>query len=167
MSDRAIHDALSDVLTCLEECVRDNTHPTEALANLAALRPAHPALTMELVWHASEYDSTIHYDALLRAPDIGTVSLAICPASDTPWPLRGARLASDQDLVRVNGETLKVRDAMDCIDFLWNEARIVTALVDLCLVAEAVKRWGLPVVARTALGSADARVDGSQRAHAG
>lgn len=143
MSDGVIRDALADVLPCLEQFVRDNVRPTEALARFTALRPAHPELTMELVWHASEYDSTIHYDALLRAPDVGTVSFGICPASDTPWPLRGARLASDQDLVRVNGETLKVRDAMDCIDFLWNEARIVTALVDLCLVAEAVKRLGI------------------------
>lgn len=147
MSDGAVRDALADVLGCLEGFVTDGTRPTEALARLAALRPAHPEVSMELVWHASDYDATIHYDALLRASDVGRVSLSVCAASDTPWPLRGARLASDRDLVRVNGETLKVRDAMDCIDFLWNEARIVGALVDLCLVTEEVKRLALEATA--------------------
>lgn len=43
----------------------------------------------------------------------------------------------------MNGETLKVRDAMDCIDFLWNEARVIRPLIDLCLISEAVKRWSV------------------------
>ena len=58
MSDHVVRHALSDVLACLDSIVRDSPRPPEALARLDALRPAHPGLTMELVWHESEYDST-------------------------------------------------------------------------------------------------------------
>lgn len=143
MTDGPARRALDDTLTWLGDLARDGVRPREALARLQPLREKHPDLVVDLVWDESQYARTIHYDALLRSPGADTVSLSLCPVSDTPWPLRGVRLASDQDLVRVNGETLKVRDAMDCIDFLWNEARIVRQLVDLCLIEEAVKRWAI------------------------
>lgn len=133
--------ALDDALTFLDDLARDQVRPPEALARLGSLRRTHPELSIDLVWDDSPFAATVHYDALLRLPGAKTVSLSLCDTSDTPWPLRGARLASDQDLVRVNGETLKVRDAMDCIDFLWNELRIIRPLIDLCIVQEAVKRW--------------------------
>jgi putative peptide maturation system protein len=135
--------ALDDTLTFLGDLARDAVRPREAQARLAALRTRHPELVIELVWEEHPYPETVHYDALLREHGASTVSLSVCPATDVPWPLRGVRLASDQDLVRVNGETLKVRDAMDCIDFLWNEARVIRPLIDLCLIAEAVKRWSI------------------------
>ena len=147
MTDDVARRALDDTLTYLGDLARDAVRPPEALARLGPLRQKHPELLVDLVWEENPYPATIHYDALLRAPGADTVSLSLCPASDTPWPLRGVRLASDQDLVRVNGETLKVLDAMDCIDFLWNEARIVRPLIDLCLIEEAVKRWAIEPVA--------------------
>ncbi len=143
MTDQLVRRALDDTLTFLGTLVRDAAQPPEALARLALLRLQHPGLDLDLVWDASPYPSTVHFDALLRAPGADTVSLSVCPVDDTPWPLRGVRLASDHDLVRVNGETLKVREAMECLDFLWNEARILQALVDLCLIEEAVKRWSI------------------------
>ena len=139
MTDHPARSALADTLAYLGGLARDHVQPQEALARLAALRTTHPGLRVDLVWDTSRYAENLHYDALLRAPGADTVSLSVCPVGDTPWPLRGARLASDHDLLRVNGETLKVRDAMACLDFLWNEARILQALVDLCLVEEAVK----------------------------
>jgi putative peptide maturation system protein len=141
VTDDLARGALDDTLTYLGELARDAVRPPEALARLASLRRQHPGLAVDLVWEENPYPATTHYDALLRPPGGGTISLSVCAASDTPWPLRGARLASDQDFVRVNGETLKVRDAMDCIDFLWSEARIIRPLVDLCLIEAAVKRW--------------------------
>ena len=140
MSDDLARRALDDTLTYLGELAREAVRPPEAMARLGSLRRKHPDLVVDLVWEENAYPATIHYDALLRAPGADTVSLSLCPTSDTPWPLRGVRLASDQDLVRVNGETLKVRDAMECIDFLWNEARIIRPLVELCLIEEVVKR---------------------------
>lgn len=143
MPDDLARRALDDTLTCLGNLVRDAVRPLDAMVHLESLRRKHPDIVIDLVWEEHPYPATTHYDALLRAPGADTVSLSLCPTSDTPWPLRGVRLASDQDLVRVNGETLKVREAMDCIDFLWNEARIVRPLIELCLIEEAVKRWGI------------------------
>ena len=135
--------ALDDTLTYLADLAREAVRPPEALARLGPLRRKHPELVVDLVWDEQPYPATVHYDVLLRAPGADTLSLSLCPASDTPWPLRGVRLASDQDLVRVNGETLKVREAMDCIDFLWNEARVIRPLIDLCLIEAAVTRWAV------------------------
>ncbi len=143
MTDDLARRALDDTLTFLGHLARDTVRPRDALVRLHRLRQLHPELVVDLVWEEHPYPATVHYDALLRERDGKTVSLSVCPATDVPWPLRGVRLASDQDLVRVNGETLKVRDAMDCIDFLWNEARVIRPLVDLCLIAEAVKRWSI------------------------
>jgi len=143
VTDDLARRALDDTLTFLGDLARDAVRPRDALVRLASLRQRHPGLVVDLVWEEHPYPATVHYDALLRDPDASTVSLSVCRVADVPWPLRGARLASDQDLVRVNGETLKVRDAMDCIDFLWNEARVIRPLIDLCLIAEAVKRWSI------------------------
>ncbi|MEO8335005.1 MAG: TIGR04500 family putative peptide maturation system protein [bacterium] len=143
MTDDLARKALGDTLTFLGELARDAVRPREALTRLATLRLRHPELSVDLVWEEQPYPGTVHYDALLRERGADTVSLSVCPVSDVPWPLRGVRLASDQDLVRVNGETLKVRDAMDTIDFLWNDTRILRPLVDMCLIAEAVKERGV------------------------
>lgn len=143
MTDGLAHRALADTLAYLAALARDGVRPPDALNGLGSLRQQHPGLLVDLVWEESAYPATIHYDALLRAPGGDTVSLSLCPASDTPWPLRGVRLASDQDLVRVNGETLKVRDAMECIDFIWNEARIIRPLIELCIIDDMAKRWSV------------------------
>jgi putative peptide maturation system protein len=139
VSDLGGRRALDDTLLYLDGLVADAVPPAIAVERLAAVRAKHPDLRLDVVWDASAYASTFHYDVLLRAPGEPTVSVSVCPATDTPWPLRGVRLASDQDLVRVNGETLKVRDAMECLDFVWDDARILRSLVDLCLIEEAVK----------------------------
>jgi putative peptide maturation system protein len=96
-----------------------------------------------LVWEEQPYTNAVHYDALLSVTGGDTISLSVCPTSDTPWPLRGARLTSDHDLLRVNGETMRVDEAMGVIDFIWDDARVVGRLVEFSLVNAELRRRAL------------------------
>src|SRR5262249_54074838 len=69
-----------------------------------------------------------------------TLSLSFCPLRALPWPLRGLHRWSDADLVRVNGKVLKVDQAMALLDFIWDEARLVERLLNVCLIEEALER---------------------------
>jgi putative peptide maturation system protein len=130
---------LPEALDYLKALIREGVGPAEALARLRALRQRHPDTEMELVWEEQAYDSSLHYDLLLRRPGEGTVSLSFCPDRVLPWPLRGVQRLSDRQIVRVNNTVLDVSQAIACIDFLWDEARVVNRLVNVCLVQEALQ----------------------------
>ncbi len=60
-----------------------------------------------------------------------------------PWALRHAHHARETDLLRVNGQTLNMQTVMGYLDWLWQDAALVTGLVDGCLVREAVEIRGI------------------------
>jgi putative peptide maturation system protein len=131
---------LNDALDYLQALIRERTPPEEALARLRGLKPKHPHVETELVWEEQDYDGSLHYDLLLRREAEGTVSLSFCPERALPWPLRGVHRLSDRHLVRVNNTSLDVAQAIACIDFIWDEARIVNRLIHVCLIQEALAR---------------------------
>jgi putative peptide maturation system protein len=139
MNDR-LHQALSDTLDYLLALVRDGTRPEGAQERLRPLQEMHPDTPVELLWEEEAYDRSVHYDALLSLPGQGTVSLSFCPESALPWPLRGARPVSERCLVKVNTILLEVDQAMACLDFIWDEVRILNRLVNACLIQEALAR---------------------------
>jgi putative peptide maturation system protein len=98
---------------------------------------------LELVWQQEVYDGSLHYDVLLDAGADGVISVSLSPVSDLPWPMRGVRRWSEEDLGRVGERVVKVQEAIAVLDFIWNETRILERLVDRCLVEEAVRRQGL------------------------
>jgi len=130
--------ALTDTLDYLMTLVREDTRPQEAQAGLRLLQREYPEVALDLVWEEEAYDRSVHYDALLRLAGQGTVSLSFCPDRALPWPMRGARPISERCLVRVNSISMELDQVMACLDFIWDEARIVNRLVDSCLVEEAV-----------------------------
>ena len=127
---------LGDAVECLMRLGRDRVRPDEALGHVRALGALHPGTDMELVWELEPYDRSVHYDVLMRSPEGCTVSLAVDADRALPWPLRGVQRWSDSDLVRVNDSLLRVEQAIGFLDFLWDETRIATRLVDACLIQE-------------------------------
>ena len=84
---------------------------------------------MDLVWDVERCLGAVHYDALLRIPGGGTISLAYTvPGHGVPWALRHAHHARESDLLRVNGRTLTMQTVMGYLDGLWHDARLVAAL---------------------------------------
>lgn len=130
---------VTELLSLLMAMSRDGTRPAEAKRRLQALLPQHPGLDLDLVWEEAAYDGAVHYDALLHLPE-GTVSLSYCAAAALPWPLRGVHRWSDGDLLRVNETLMTVAEAIACLDFIWDEARLVERLVNACLVREALEK---------------------------
>jgi putative peptide maturation system protein len=132
------HTTLNGVLDELMALTRDGIRPSEAQTRIRALRERHPETGIELVWEEEAYDSAVHYDALLSLPGAGTISLSFCPDRALPWPLRGAHRWSEADLVRVNTTTMQIDQAIGCLDFLWEDRRLMDRLVNVCLIEEAL-----------------------------
>jgi putative peptide maturation system protein len=135
----SLREALPGVLEWLIRVSERQLPPDDARSELAGLRRQHPELGLELLCAEEPFDGSLQYDLILRRAGAGTVSLGYCSEQALPWPLRGAHRWSDADLVKVNRQLLKVAQAIACLDFLWNEVRLVERLIDVCLIQEALE----------------------------
>jgi putative peptide maturation system protein len=140
---RIPHTAVAATLKYLEKIASTGTAPDQALAGFSSLARRHAGTQMDLVWEVETYLGTVHYNALLRAEDGATVSLAVSPKESVPWAFRHAHHARETDLLRVNGRTLNMQTVMGYLDAFWDDARILTRLVDGCLLREAVEARGI------------------------
>jgi putative peptide maturation system protein len=156
-----LEQALASALETLMEFSREGIRPEEARARLRLLSQQHPDIGMDLLWEEESYDNSVHYDALLDLEGAGTVSLSFCPNKVLPWPMRGVHRWSESDLVRVNDTVLRMDQAIACLDYIWDEARIIDRLVNVCLIQEALEKD--PVSLSDA--ELQAAMDGFRRAH--
>lgn len=138
--DHLLRQAVLDALDYLVSLHHDGARPREARTRLQPLRGRHPGLEIDLLLEEQAFDSTVHYDALLRNAGEGTISLSYCPERATPWPLRGVHRWSECDLVRVNENVLQVNAAIACLDFIWDEEPMIERLVNLCVMREELDR---------------------------
>lgn len=134
----AMPDGLLDrLLSWQMRLCSDAVRPEAAMAECRALRRRAGA-KIDLVWEQEGFDGAVHYDALLFLPGQGTVSLSFCGEQALPWPLRGARRWSDQDLLRVNETTMEVGHAVACLDVIWDGSGLAERLINTCLIQEAL-----------------------------
>jgi putative peptide maturation system protein len=138
--ENTVGQTVIDTLDYLMSIVREGTEPEEAKSGLRPLQRRHSDVAMHLIWEEEAYDRSHHYDALLNLPEGGTVSISYCEDRAKPWPLRGVLRWSDADLLRVNNNVLKVDQAIACLDFIWDDARITDRLVNVCLIQEELER---------------------------
>jgi putative peptide maturation system protein len=107
----------------------------DARAELSALTATWDNLRARIVSSREEYDSSQHFDALLTDAE-GTYTVSFAPADGLPWPLRAIHRWSEGDLVRVNGTTLRIQQAVACLDFVWERDDLLEHLINVCLVEE-------------------------------
>jgi putative peptide maturation system protein len=138
--NESLRSAVCEVLDYLLALQREGVRPPDARGRLRLLRERHPDLGIDLLAEEEALDRSVHYDALLRRPGEGTISLSYCPERAVPWPLRGVHRWSESELVRVNGRALAVDAAMACLDFIWDEASIIERLVNMCLIQEELEQ---------------------------
>jgi putative peptide maturation system protein len=139
----AVDAALGATLRYLVELADAGARPAEAIAGFRRLAERYREADPSLVWEAEGHLGRVHYDALLRLPGAGTLSLAVAPDRGLPWALRHAHHARESDLLRVNGLTLNMQTVMGYLDGLWYDARLLGSLIDGCLVREAVDTRGI------------------------
>lgn len=128
---------LAGALIALED---ENAEPEAAMAKIRAFRERNAGADVDLVWDRDPYEHRAHYDALLGFEGRGTLSVSFCPDRGLPWPLRGAQRWSEYELVRVNQTLLRVDEAIELIDFVWNEEPLMRRLIDTCLIWETLAR---------------------------
>jgi putative peptide maturation system protein len=134
-----------ELLEALIALAGQGAEPEEARARIRELGARHPQANIDLVWERESYENRFHYDALVEHEGRGTISLAFSPDRGLPWPLRGAQRWSEYELLRVNQMLLRVDEAIDFIDFIWNEEPLLQRLIDTCLVREALEKEPIEV----------------------
>ena len=115
----------------------------EAQARLDIVRERYPQSALTLLWEETSYTGALRYTVLLSLPPVGTVSLSLNPDTAVPWLLHWARHARENEVVRVNQETLSIEHMMASLDLLWEQTPIAAQLVDMCLMKEAAKHYRL------------------------
>ena len=75
MTHSDLQPLLGRTLTYLQALARDAVQPDDARAGLRLLEQHDPDHPLDLVWLEEGYDQSLHYDALIRLPGQGTVSL--------------------------------------------------------------------------------------------
>jgi len=113
----------------------------EAQKRLDPLCERYPHLSFTVIWEEISYTGGLRYTVLLTMPQVGTVSISLTPDTAVPWLLHWARRARENEVVRVNQETLTIEHMIASLDLVWEQRPIASQLVDLCLIKEAVKRY--------------------------
>jgi putative peptide maturation system protein len=129
---------LADALDCLRSLARDRVRPDAARARFGALQRRFPDVRLDLLWQDSAADGSVQYDVLARFADGEGFVVSHAANPGLPWPLRGALPTEERHLLRVNATLLPVDQAIACLDFVWDEARLLDRLVDACLIQEAL-----------------------------
>jgi putative peptide maturation system protein len=131
---------LEDALDYLRGLATDAAVPSVARERLQTLRERHPDMQPRLVWQREEYDGSLQYEVLVTQATGDVITLAYCPARTLPWSFRGGHRASERVLLRVNGVSMELDQAIACLDFLWDEAALADLLIRSCLVREALEQ---------------------------
>jgi putative peptide maturation system protein len=132
-----------DVLDELVRLSEERIAPREGEARLKqrARDRADPrvGLKLDVLWEQESGNGAVHYDALIRLPGWGAVSVGYCPDRGLPWALRGTFRWNEMDMLRVNNHHIRVEEVVAQLDFLWTEPSLARQLVDTALIWEALE----------------------------
>jgi putative peptide maturation system protein len=116
----------------------DGVPPSVAAARTRQLAQQHPDLVLDLVHDSESYDGSTSYQLLVRTSDGRTWSVGLAAAAELPWPLRGVTRSSEHHLLRVDGRTVEVSEAIAALDHVWADEHLLQRIVDAALIAAAV-----------------------------
>lgn len=133
MSKLPAHDAplLSQVTELLKRLDRGSTTVGEAIEELAEI--AFEGRQAELVRHVEPFDGSRQYMALIPMPSGGTLSVAY-GSLGLPWPMRGVHRWSEADVVRVDGRTIRMDEAVAHLELDDPTSGISERLIDAALI---------------------------------
>src|SRR5690349_14936039 len=134
---------LGEILAYLTILCQEDVETEAAQKRFDPLLERYPHLSLTLLWEEISYTGALQYTVLLSLPQVGTVSLSLTPDTAVPWLLHWARHTRENEVVRVNQETLTIEHMMASLHLVWEQTPIAVQLVNLCLIQEAVKRYRL------------------------
>lgn len=140
--DSEINQTILGVVDEMARLAREPADPREGEARLKRrVREAGPQVPakIDVLWDRESVTGSVHYDALLRVPGWGSVSIGYSPERGLPWALRGTFRWSEVDMLRVNQRRIGVADVVTQLDFLWAEPWLTGQLVDAVLITDAIE----------------------------
>jgi putative peptide maturation system protein len=123
----------------LERCLAflrslDGVAPDEAIERLRALR-AELGIPLELLWDREPALGRVEYELVLGAQGAGTISLGwTAEAGAVPFAMRGMQRMQEGQLVRVDGRSLWMHEAVVLLDPFWGEAPIRRRIIEFCIL---------------------------------
>ena len=135
---------LAASLAFLDEIVAHEVEPDEALARLRLLQAAHPDVRLDLVWEA-DFAGRRCYELMVGRHGEPTACVTLVPTDAVPFAMRGAQRWPEAQIVSVDGRRVFVHEAMLALDAIWNEARLLDALVDRCIVGRTLERHPIDI----------------------
>lgn len=147
-SDRADLDSslLGHILTALQIITKEQPPAESAEVRFGNLLPDDfKTMPIVLISRFVPFTSRSDYLAVSSITG-GSVLLAWEPDGKLPWPLRGTQRWNLNDVVRVNGLTLTVEDALSALDLAWN-GFVSQRLVDIALIRGEMQRRNVSVSA--------------------
>jgi putative peptide maturation system protein len=91
-------------------------------------------LEVDLAWDREPDTGTLHYNAVVSAPGVGSFLLSFVGHDDRPWAVRGAQHRTDSLLLTVNGEPITVAQALRSLELLWRDPSLGRELVTQALL---------------------------------
>lgn len=164
MNDTRWSAVTDDAVGLLLEIARDGAPPDDARRRLQPLTAKHPEHRIRLVWEREDYARAWHYDAIVERPGEGALVIGYCPDRGLPFIARAATRWDEDDLLRVNGETVKIQGALEYLEIAHNPA-LCARLVNGMLITQALAE--LPAEATAVTGEELQRAMDAFRAREG
>src|SRR5690349_24750521 len=108
--------ALGEILAYLTALWQEDVGTDEAQKRFDPLCERYPHLSLDLLWEEISCAGSLRYTVLLTMPQVGTVSISLAPDTAIPWLLHWARHARENEVVRVNQETLTIEHMIASLD---------------------------------------------------
>ena len=128
---------LGRVHELLRAAAADPTSTVLSLGEEVATLISPSGLRSEVLHDFEEVSGDSHFDILVHASD-GTTSISYAPRQETPWPLRGARRRSEQDVVSVNEQMMTLQDVAILLDVMWDDTPLLERIIDEALIRKEI-----------------------------
>src|SRR5690348_3252995 len=104
----------------------------EVRAALAASGAAEHRVVAEWDAHRGRHDVTV----IVGDDELGGALLVEVRGTrdELPLTLLATQRWSERDLLRVDGQTLRIDDVIAALDFLWSDVQVATRLVDMLIL---------------------------------
>lgn len=137
--DSELHQTMIDVLDEMVRLAGEPLAPRDGAARLKRRARGRPGVKLDVLWEQESVTGAVHYDAIVRVPGGGAVSIGYAPDRGLPWALRGSFRWSEVDMLRVNTRRVSVEEVVAQLDFLWGEPSLARRIVDAALIWEALE----------------------------
>ena len=140
-SPDGLWDALPELAKCLEQADASEKPWSVVNQELQGLGDQFGIRVLLAVDHDNDQHGG-QYDVIAMNDAGASILLAVCHQPRGPWMLRGAQRWRDADLLLVDGQRLRVVDALNWLEPLWGDRHLADQLIDHLILVGAARQNG-------------------------